>query len=185
VSEVQRYLFIKTVTSAATGVLCGLWCVVMDLPNAALWGVTAFALNFIPVFGSVIAAVPPLLAGFLQGGASTSLAVLGGYLVINNVIGNFIEPKVMGRAAGLSALVVVVSIVVWGWIFGPVGALLSVPLTMIAKIVFANVDDTQWLAVLLAPGGGKDEEEYVEARRRSRLERFPAVPPAHAPGPAE
>jgi hypothetical protein len=120
------------------------------------------------VFGSVIATIPPVIIALLYGGLSQAIGVLLGLFILHNLIGNYIEPKVMGRAAGLSALVVTVSIVVWGFIFGPVGALLSVPLTMIVKIIFANVEDTQWLAILLAPGTGRDELKYIEELRRTR-----------------
>jgi predicted PurR-regulated permease PerM len=157
VAEVQRYLVVKTGLNAAAGLAAGGWCYAMGVPNALLWGVVAFVLHFIPVFGSVISAIPPLLAALVLQGPGTALGVLLGYLVFNNVIGNIIEPKVMGHNAGLSALVVTVSIVVWGWIFGPVGALLSVPLTMIARIAFAHFEDTQWLAVLLGPGAGDED----------------------------
>jgi AI-2 transport protein TqsA len=197
VNEVQRYLLIKTGLSAAVGVTCSSWCALMDLPNAILWGVLAFVLNFVPVFGSVIATIPPVLMALLYGGVSQGIAVLAGLFILHNLIGNYIEPKVMGRAAGLSALVVTVSIVVWGFIFGPVGALLSVPLTMIVKIVFANVEDTQWLAILLAPGTGREELKYIEELRRTRRtigsppssrSATPSAPKASSrpmPGPAE
>lgn len=176
VSEVQKYLLVKTGTSALTGLLAGAWCAIMDLPSAVLWGLLAFLLNFIPVFGGIVAAVPPVLAAFVRYGPGTALAVLVGYVVINTLIANLVEPKAMGRAAGLSPLVVIVSIVVWGWIFGPIGALLSVPLTMVAKIVLSHIEDTQWLAVLLGPGAGRDEAEYVAERRRTTLSGEPRQP---------
>jgi AI-2 transport protein TqsA len=96
--------------------------------------------------------------------------------VIHNIIGNVIEPKVLGRALGLSPLVVMLSIVFWGWLLGPVGALLSVPLTMVVKIVLANTEDLRWAAVLLGPGDGREEAEYAEERRRSR-----SIPAVRAP----
>jgi predicted PurR-regulated permease PerM len=157
IAEVQHYLVVKTALNAAAGLAAGGWCYVMGLQNALLWGVVAFVLHFIPVFGSVISAIPPLLAALVLQGPGAALGVLIGYLVFNNVIGNIIEPKVMGHNAGLSALVVTVSIVVWGWIFGPVGALLSVPLTMIARIACTHFDGTQWLAVLLGPGASEGD----------------------------
>jgi predicted PurR-regulated permease PerM len=118
----------------------------------------AFVLHFVPVFGSVISAIPPLVAALVLKGPASAIGVMAGYVLFNNLIGNIVEPKVMGRNAGLSPLVVTVSIVVWGFILGPVGALLSVPLTMIARIAFAHFDDTKWLAVLLGPGTEADRD---------------------------
>jgi AI-2 transport protein TqsA len=177
VAEVQRYLVVKTALNAVAGLAAGGWCYAMGVPNALLWGVVAFVLHFIPVFGSVISAIPPLLAALVLRSPGAALAVLIGYLVFNNLIGNIVEPKVMGRNAGLSALVVTVSIVVWGWIFGPVGALLSVPLTMIAKIAFSHFEDTQWLAVLMAPGTRESQPSGVTTRRRPWSGRLSPLPP--------
>lgn len=171
IGEVQKYLLVKTALSALTGVLCGTWCWIMGVENAVLWGLLAFLLNFIPVFGSVVATLLPTLFALMTLGAWPALAVLAGFLVVNNSIGNLVEPRVLGRAVGLSPLVVVVSIVLWGWILGPVGALLSVPLTMIVKIVLANTEDLRWVAVLLGPGEGRREDEYAEERRRERRSR--------------
>lgn len=149
--EVNKYLLVKTATSLATGILAGVWCAVWDVDLPLLWGLLAFLLNFIPTVGSIIAAVPPMLLGLLQHGLGPSMAVAAGYLVVNFTIGNFLEPRILGRALGLSPLVVFLSIVFWGWLLGPVGALLSVPLTMTLKIFLANTEDGHWIAVLLEP----------------------------------
>jgi predicted PurR-regulated permease PerM len=156
VAEVQRYLVLKTALNAIAGVAAGGWCYLMGVPDALLWGVVAFVLHFVPVFGSVISAVPPLVVALVLKGPGSALGVAIGYIAFNNLIGNLVEPKILGKKAGLSALVVTVSIVIWGWILGPVGALLSVPLTMIARIAFAHFEDTEWIAVLLGPGAGTD-----------------------------
>src|SRR6185503_9708945 len=87
----------------------------------------------------------------LQHGPGTALLVGAGYLIVNGVVGNVIEPKVMGRTLGLSALVVLLAMVFWGWLWGPIGALLSVPLTMVAKISFENSAQLRWIALLLGP----------------------------------
>lgn len=149
--EVNKYLLVKTATSLATGILVGVWCAVWKVDLPLLWGLLAFLLNYIPNVGSIIAAIPPTLLAILQHGLGPSMAVAAGYLVVNFTIGNILEPRILGRALGMSPLVVFLSIVFWGWLLGPVGALLSVPLTMTLKIFLANTEDGHWIAVLLEP----------------------------------
>jgi predicted PurR-regulated permease PerM len=168
ISEIQRYLLFKGGLSLATGLFCGAWSAVLRQPHAIVWGLVTFLLSFIPAFGSIVTTSAASIAAFVQLGPGPGLLVLGGYTVIHTLIGNLVEPKVLGRAAGLSSLVVLIAVVVWGWVLGPIGALLAVPLTMMMKIVLAHTDDLRWVAVLLGPGEGKGEEEYVEERRRSR-----------------
>ncbi|MDE2923245.1 MAG: AI-2E family transporter [Acidobacteriota bacterium] len=166
--DIQHYMGIKTVISLATGLLIGIWVGVLGVEFAVFWGLVAFVLNFIPNLGSIIAAVPTTLLAMVQIGVGRALLVALGYLVVNMVIGNFIEPPLLGRRLGLSALVVVLSLVFWGWVWGPVGMLLSVPLTMVVKILLENTEEFRWVAVLLgdsreaerlAPAAGGGEEE--------------------------
>jgi predicted PurR-regulated permease PerM len=147
--SVQRYLLIKTLVSIGTGFVVGVVLALMGVDYAILWAVIAFLLNFIPNIGSIIAAVPPMLIALIQLGPMSSMLVAGLYLATNTVFGNVIEPRYMGRSLGLSTLVVFVSLVFWGWIFGPVGMLLSIPLTMVVKIGLENSERNRWLAVLL------------------------------------
>jgi len=147
--SVQRYLLIKTLVSIGTGFVVGIALALMGVDYAILWAVIAFLLNFIPNIGSIIAAVPPMLIALIQLGPMSSMLVAGLYMVTNTVFGNIIEPRYMGRSLGLSTLVVFVSLVFWGWIFGPVGMLLSIPLTMVVKIGLENSERNRWLAVLL------------------------------------
>lgn len=157
---VRRYVSLKTRLSFLTGLLVTAWLWLLGVDFALVWGLMAFLFNFVPNIGSIIAAVPAVAVAFLQpdpgGGAGTIVASLwlagyavAGYLVINMIIGNVLEPRVLGRGLGLSALVVFVSLVFWGWVLGPVGMLFSVPLTMIVKIVLDNSEDLQWIAILL------------------------------------
>ncbi|MBN1606402.1 MAG: AI-2E family transporter [Polyangiaceae bacterium] len=177
IAEVQRYLFVKSATSAGTGFLCGVWCLAIGLDNAVMWGLVTFLLNYIPVVGSVVVTVLAGLAGLVELGVADGLLLLGGLAVINVLIGYLLEPRVLGRAVGLSPLIVIVSIVFWGWLLGPSGALLSVPLTMGVKIVLAHTEDLRWLAVLLGPGEGRHEHEYAEQQRLTRLTRRSDGPP--------
>ena len=157
--EIQHYMGIKTVISLATGLLIGIWVGVLGVEFAIFWGLVAFVLNFIPNLGSIIAAVPTTLLAMVQIGVGRALLVALGYLVVNMVIGNFIEPPLLGRRLGLSTLVVVLSLVFWGWVWGPVGMLLSVPLTMVVKILLENTEEFRWVAVLL--GDSREAERLA------------------------
>jgi AI-2 transport protein TqsA len=150
--RVQKYLSIKSMTSLATGILVTLLTAALGLDFPLLWGLVAFLFNFVPSIGSVIAAVPAVLLALVQFGFGQAALVTLGYLAINLGIGNGIEPRLMGRKLGLSTLVVFLSMVFWGWVWGPVGMLLSVPLTVILKIALEHSDDFHWVAVLLGPG---------------------------------
>ena len=147
--QVQHYLVIKTAISAMTGTIVGLWVATLGLDFPLLWGLIAFLFNFIPNLGSVLAAVPAVLLAVIQFGPSRAAVIAIGYLAINIVFGNFVEPTLMGRKLGLSPLVVFVSLVFWGWVWGPVGMLFSVPLTMVVKIALENTQDFRWIAVML------------------------------------
>lgn len=150
VREVQEYLGIKTVMSLMTGLLLGLWCWAMGLDFPVLLGLTAFVLNYVPTVGSIIAAVPAILLSLiLQGTVGHAFLVSTGYILVNTGFGNILEPNLMGRRLGLSTLVVILSLLFWGWTWGPVGALLSVPLTMVVKIWLENTHDLRWVALLL------------------------------------
>ncbi len=159
--DIQHYMGIKTVISLATGLLIGIWVGVLGVEFAVFWGLVAFVLNFIPNLGSIIAAVPTTLLAMVQIGVGRALLVALGYLVVNMVIGNFIEPPLLGRRLGLSTLVVVLSLVFWGWVWGPVGMLLSVPLTMVVKILLENTEEFRWVAVLL--GDSREAERLAPA----------------------
>ncbi len=147
--EIQQYLGIKTVVSLGTGLLIGTWCGFWHLEFYILWGLVAFVLNYIPSIGSIIAAIPAVLLSLLQQGPTHAVIIAAGYLAVNFAFGNFLEPSWLGRRLGLSTLVVILSLIFWGWAWGPVGMLLSVPLTMVVKILLQNTNDLRWLAVLL------------------------------------
>jgi len=150
IREVQEYLVIKTVMSLATGLLIGIWAWVLDLDFPVLLGLGGFVLNYIPTVGSILAAIPALLLSLVLVGTLMHAALVAlGYLMINAIFGSLIEPQLMGRRLGLSTLVVILSLLFWAWLWGPVGAILSVPLTMAVKIMLENTEDLRWAAVLL------------------------------------
>ena len=147
--SVKRYLAIKTLTSLVTGVVIGISLAILGVDNAVLWGLLAFMLNYVPNIGSIIAAVPAVLFALVQLGVGGALATAAVFAVVNVIIGSVLEPRFMGRGLGLSTLVVFVSLVFWGWVLGPVGMFLSVPLTMTVKIGLGANERTRWLAVFL------------------------------------
>jgi predicted PurR-regulated permease PerM len=151
INSVNKYLGLKTIISFFTGVCVYIWLNIFGIDFPVLWGLIAGIMNFIPNIGSIIAAVPAVLLALIQFGPGTAMIIIAGYIVINMVFGNFIEPRLMGQRLGLSTLVVFVSLVFWGWVFGPIGMLLSVPLTMILKIALEGNPSTEHWAVLLGP----------------------------------
>ena len=151
-SAVKEYLVIKSITSLITGVVVTAWLFFLGVDFAVLWGSIAFFMNFVPYVGSIIAAVPVVFLAFLDAGVQDALLVAAGYVAINLVVGNLIEPRFMGRGLGLSTLVVFVSLIFWGWVFGPVGMFLSAPLTMLVKIALESDPKSRWIAVLLSSG---------------------------------
>ncbi len=161
--QVQNYLAVKTVVSVATGVLVGTWVWALGLDLPLLWGLVAFIFNYIPTLGSIFAAVPAVLLAIVQLGPGRAAAVAIGYLAINIVFGNFVEPMLLGRRLGLSTLVIFLSLVFWGWVWGPVGMLLSMPLTMMLKIALENTEDFRWVAVML----GKNPPSAPSVSRQS------------------
>jgi predicted PurR-regulated permease PerM len=150
-AHVQRYIVVKTGANLLTGALVALWLAAFRVDFALLWGVCAFMLSYIPTVGTLLLAAPVLAVTLLQYGFGTALVVGIGYMLINTAIGALVEPRVFGQALGLSPLVVFVSMVCWGWLWGPIGAVLSVPLTVVVKIALAYVDGYEWLSRMLGP----------------------------------
>ena len=159
---VNRYLGIKTFTSLATGVIIYIWLTVQGVDFPVMWGVFAFLFNYIPNIGSIIAAVPAVLLALIQlGPLPAGIAALG-FLLVNILVGSVIEPKVMGQGIGLSVLVVFLSLAFWGWVLGPIGMLLSVPLTMAVKIALQENESTKWLSIFL--GSNKEAARLLDAQ---------------------
>jgi AI-2 transport protein TqsA len=147
--NIRHYLGIKTLICLLTGILVYVALLIVGVDYPLLWALIAALMNYIPNIGSIIAAVPAVLFALVQLGFGGALWTLGSFMVVNNVLGNFIEPKIMGKGLGLSTLVVFLSLLFWGFIFGTVGMFLSVPLTMSIKIILEQNEQTKWLAILL------------------------------------
>ena len=153
ITKINTYFLIKVKTSLVTAlwVFAVLWF--YDVPYFYMWSTLAFFLNFIPVVGSIFAAVPAILFAMMDQGMMTALWVTLWYVTINMVIGNILEPRIMGKGLGLSALVIFLSMTLWGWVLGPTGMILSVPLTMAMQFLFAQYKETEWIALILSDYG--------------------------------
>lgn len=163
--EIQRYLGIKTGLAIAISTMFGTWLALVGVDYPLLWSLLTFALYYIPNIGSLIATIGPLTLAALQlGPGSAALVALGGVFV-HTIFGNIAEPALMGRQLGLSALVVFLSLIFWGWVWGPIGMVLAVPLTMSFKISLEQSPEYRWLAVLLDPSL-KVRKPPAQSRRR-------------------
>ena len=164
IENLGRYLGIKTAVSAATGFCTGILTLSLGLDFPLLWAMLAFLLNYIPTIGSIIAAVPAILLGLIQFGPGIAVATAVGFGLINIVVGSVIEPRLMGYGVGISPLVVFISLVFWGWVFGPVGMLFSVPLTMALKLVLESDIRTKWIAILI--GSERDANYELDSHNK-------------------
>ena len=171
VAMIRKYMTIKTIVSLMVAVSVMIFLLALKVEYWALWGLLAFFLNFIPNIGSIVAAIPPIIVAFADKGGGIALIVSAGYLVINFFFGYLVEPKLLGDGLGISALVVLLSLVIWGALLGSVGMFLSPPLAVICKIILSQFDETRWIAVLMA------------SRPPAPPKQKPALPPP-APAPS-
>lgn len=148
--DIQKYLGVKTLISALTGLLAGFWCWFFDLHYPLLWALLAFLFNFIPAVGSTAASLPAIVEALVQHGPVTAVFVAIGYGGINFCLDNFVQPTMLGNRFGISPLVVILSVIFWGWLWGPLGMFLAVPLTMVLKVLLDNSSEFQWISVAMA-----------------------------------
>ena len=148
--DTWNYMKIKTIICFLTGLFAsiGLWF--LGVEYAILWGLLLFFLNYIPNIGQVIAAIPPILLALIDGGLLSATFAMVWLVFVNSLFGIGIEPRYLEQGLGISSLVVLLSLIFWGWLLGPIGMFLSAPLTMVVKIVLQNDPKTRWLAVLLS-----------------------------------
>ncbi|MEO8329522.1 MAG: AI-2E family transporter, partial [Candidatus Nanopelagicales bacterium] len=154
----RRYLIVATIFGFIVAVMesVALWA--LGIPLVVVWGIVSFITNYIPNVGFVLGVIPPALIGLLQGGLDLMVAVIVVYSVINFVIQSLIQPKIVGDTVGLATTITFLSMVVWAWVIGPLGALLAVPLTLLAKALLIDIDpSTQWIGILI--GGSKPEAD--------------------------
>jgi len=150
VQSMRSYIVLNTVFGliAAVANTLLLWALGVDF--ALLWGVLSFLLSFLPNIGFVLALVAPTLLALLQFGVMKSVFVAVGFIVINTIVDNVIKPRFVGESLDLTPAVVILSLVFWGWLLGPVGALLAAPLSIAVKFLFESFEDVRWLAHLMS-----------------------------------
>lgn len=158
IKNIRDYLSIKTATSLLTGFLIWISLIILGVDYAVIWALIAFLLNYIPNIGSIIAAFPAMLFSLIQLGVPGLLWTTVVFVIVNMIVGNIVEPKVMGKGLGLSTYIVFVSLLFWGFVLGTVGMFLSVPLTMAIKIALEQNEKTKWIAILL---GSENEATLI------------------------
>ncbi|GAA1479134.1 AI-2E family transporter [Nocardioides aestuarii] len=158
----RTYLLVSTAFGLVVAVIDTLLLSLLDVPGALLWGLLAFITNYIPNIGFVLGLVPPAVLALLEGGPGLMLSVVVAYSVINVVIQSVIQPKMVGDAVGLSASVTFLSLIVWAWILGPLGAVLAVPMSLLVRAVFVDVDpETRWIGGLIGSGPPPPSEQVT------------------------
>lgn len=148
--KVRGYLYVRTLLGLMSAGAAGLWLLILDVDLVLVWVVLTFALNYIPNLGSVLAVIPPSLMAAVQHGPMHALITIGGLTVFEQIIGNFIDPRMQGRRLQISPVVVLVALIFWTWMWGAVGALLAVPMTVTLLAAAAHVPGLERLAALVA-----------------------------------
>jgi predicted PurR-regulated permease PerM len=166
--NIRHYLGIKTLICLLTGLFVFIALLIIGVDYPLLWALIAALMNYIPNIGSIIAALPAVLFALVQLGLGGAFWTLGSFMIVNNILGNFVEPRIMGKGLGLSTLVVFLSLLFWGFILGPVGMFLSVPFTMTIKIILEQNEKTKWLAILL---GTPDEAKTYLQNNQELIEK--------------
>ena len=149
IQKQNQYFSAKTVVSLITGILISIILTIIGVDFPMLWGALAFILNFIPNIGSIIAAIPACLLALVQLSPLSALFSVIAYLVVNMVMGNIVEPRLIGRTVGLSPLIVFLSLIFWGWVLGIIGMLLATPLTITIKIIFDSMESTKHIGLMM------------------------------------
>jgi predicted PurR-regulated permease PerM len=163
------YFGIRARLNLITGTGVTLICLLLGVDYPLLWGVLAFFLSFIPFIGLAIAMIPPALLALAESGWVQALIIIVGVTAINLLIENVLEPGMTGKRLSLSPMIVFLSIFFWGWLLGPVGGLLSMPITVLLLLVFQHNEGTQWLANIISnesadslPAGVNQSGDNVE-----------------------
>ena len=148
--DIQKYLGIKTFISALTGIVAGCTCLAFGLKYPLLWAILAFVFHFIPAVGSTAAGIPAVIEALVRNGWGSAVTLAICYVLINFTCDYFVQPALLGRRFGISSLVIVLSVIFWGWLWGPIGMFLAVPLTMVCKVLMDNSEEFRWISVAMS-----------------------------------
>ena len=184
VSGTRSYLIVSTVFGAIVGVLDAGALALMGIPAVVLWGLISFITNYIPNIGFVLGVIPPAVIGLLQGGPGLAIAVIVVYSGINFVIQSLIQPRFTGDAVNLATTVTFLSMVLWTWIIGPIGALLAIPLTLLAKALLIDIDPATRWAGLLLQAGQPSAEDIARAEAAEAVDRDESTEEGDVDAPA-
>ncbi len=167
-SHVRRYMALTAFINLLVGIGDAILLWYFEIPYALLWGIIAWVLGFIPAVGYWIALVPPVLLAYSLYGTRTALIIFIGYALINGTAANIISPRVLGKGLSISPLIVFVSVFIWGWLLGAIGAILAIPLTMLIITILESFPTTRWLARLMSYVPGSEKTEDAEAVDRAK-----------------
>jgi len=163
--DVRKYITVLTGVNLLVGLSDTVFLWILGVDYAVLWGMLAWFMGYIPSIGFIIALIPPVLMAYAQYGLQTALIVLVGYILINGGVENFYKPKVMGHNLRISPVIVFVSLFIWGYLLGGIGAILAVPMTMLVLIIMENFEGTRPIAILMRYTGEEKKEERQEASK--------------------
>jgi AI-2 transport protein TqsA len=163
--DVRKYMTVLTGINLLVGIGDTVLLLIMGIPYAFLWGLLAWFMGYIPSIGFWIALIPPVLLAYAMYGIQTALIVFFAYVLINGGVQNFVQPKIMGERLKISPVVVFVSLLIWGYLLGGVGAILAVPMTLLVLIIMENFEGTRTVAILMRYTGEEKKEERKEAER--------------------
>ena len=149
-ASMRSYVVINAIFGLIAAVANTALLLALDVDFAILWGVVSFLLSFVPNVGFLMALVPPAVLALIQFGIVRAAIVLVGYFVINFIVDNIIKPRFVGESLDLTPIAVVISLVFWGWLLGPVGALVAVPLSIAVKFLLESFDESRWLAHIMS-----------------------------------
>jgi len=152
-ASIRSYVVINATFGLIAAAINTVLLLILGVDYAILWGVLSFLLSFVPNIGFAIALVPPALLALVQFGFARAGMVVGGYTLINFLVDNVFKPRFVGESLDLSPIVVVLSLIFWGWLLGPLGALVAIPLSIAAKFFFEAFEESRWIAHLMSDAG--------------------------------
>jgi AI-2 transport protein TqsA len=175
--SIMIYVSSRFKVNLATGALFSIALIILGVPFPFVWGFLTVIMSFIPYIGIIIASIPPVLLAYVSGGLPAALLVIGAMALINIFAENVLSPVVLGRGNKISTAAVVISLIFWVWLLGPIGAILSVPLTVFLKIVLADFKETQFIALLMEGNYNVQKPKNGDVFYRKYVNKFVKVVP--------